>query len=182
MKLSPIIKNKRGQQSDLISIMIVFFVLCAAGGIIWYALSLINDEIKADEDLGDHTESIDAAEKSFGILNWGPVALFIAMIISLFISYYKIGSEPHWFVIHLLVLIAVIIAAGIISNYYYDLTLDEDVGSTFTSKMVLPTLIMFNLPKILTIVGFISIVILVTKYVQDRQGSPYVYQSLPGYN
>lgn len=182
MELRKITKNKKGQQ-DLISIMIVFFVLCVAGGIIWYSMSLINDEFKADEDLSPHTASIDAAEKSFGILNWGPVALFVAMIISLFISFYRVGSAPHWFIIHLLVLIVVIIAAGSLSNYYYDLTLDPDVGSTYTSKMVLPSLIMFNLPKILTIVGFVSIVILVTKWVHDRSGggSPYPYTGLPGY-
>jgi len=167
------IKNKKGQM-DLISIMIIFFLIVVAGGIIWYSFSLMNTELKADPDIAANNQSLkllDDAEKGFEILNWGVAALFVAMFISLLISYYKVGSEPYWFIIHFLVLIVVIIAAGLLSNYYYDLSIDPDLGTTFTTKMVLPSLIMFNLPIILTILGFISIVILVTKWVHNKNNT-----------
>ena len=174
-----IIKNKKGQM-DIISILIVSVIMIIAGGIVWYSFSLMNNDLKADPDIGGNNQSITAlnnAEKSFGILNWGPIALFIAMFISLLISYYKIGSESYWFFIHFLVLIVVVVGSGEFSNYYYELTLDPDIGSTFTTKMVLPSLLMFNLPEIMTILGFISIIVLVTKWIYDKKNGT----NLPGY-
>jgi glucan phosphoethanolaminetransferase (alkaline phosphatase superfamily) len=181
MKRRNIINNKRGQ-FDLISIMITFFFVVVAGGIVWYVMHLMNVELIADEDLGPHTGHLEHVEKSFAILNWGPVALLLGMFVSLLISYYKVGSEPHWFIIHFLVLIVVVIAAAELSNYYYELTLDEDLGSTYITNMKLPTMIMFNLPMILGILGFVSIIILVSKWAVDKnQGSGgYGYTQLPG--
>jgi hypothetical protein len=173
------IRNKKGQ-FDLISIMITFFCIVVAGGIIWYSFSLMNADLRADPDLGPHTDHLDSVDKSFQILNWGPVALLIGMFISLLISYYRIGSEPYWFIIHFLVLIVVVIASASLSNYYYDLSIDPDLGATFTTSMKLPSMIMFNLPTILAILGFVSIIVLVTKWAKDKSQGGYGYSALPG--
>jgi hypothetical protein len=174
-----LINNKKGQM-EIISVTIMFFVIVIAGGILWYVLSLMNTEIKADPDLGPHTSHLDSVEKSFKILNWGPVALLVAMFISMLISYYQVGSDPFWFIYHFLVLIVIVIASGELSNFYYDLTLDPELGTTFLTNMELPTMIMFNLPEILSILGFISIIVLVTKYVSDKKGGNGYYGRLPG--
>jgi hypothetical protein len=169
-------KSKKGQM-DLISMTIFTFVLIIAGGILWFAFSAMNADLKADPDIAPHTEPLDQAEQSFGVLNWGPIALFVAMFLSLLISYYKVGSAPYWFFIHLVVLIILIIVAGSLSNFYYDLSIDEDLGDTFTNKMNLPSNLMFNLPLYLTIIGFISIIVLVTKWAKDKNSGG----GLPGY-
>lgn len=172
------IKLQKKGQMDLISMTIFTFVLIVAGGIIWFAFSMMYDDLRADPDVAPYTDSLDKAEQSFGVLNWGPIALFVAMFLSLLISYYKVGSAPYWFFIHLIVLIVVVIVSGSLSNFYYDLSIDPDIGDTFTNKMVLPSNLMFYLPTYLTIIGFVSIIVLVTKWARDRNAGG----GLPGYH
>lgn len=175
MELRKIKQQKKGQM-DMISMMIFTFVLIVAGGLIWFAFSMVYDDLRADEDIAPFTDPLDKSEQTFGVLNWGPIALFLAMFLSLLISYYKVGSAPYWFFIHLLVLIVVVIVSASLSNFYYDLSIDPDLGATFTNKMVLPSNLMFNLPTYLTIIGFVSVIVLVTKWAKDKNAG----SGLPG--
>jgi len=163
-------KGKKAQADPLI-VLIVFVIFAIAGGIIWFFMSSITTELKADPDLAGHIAPIVQAEQSFGILNWGPVALFITMFISLLISYYRIGSHPYWFLVHLIIIIFTVFASVYLANIYYEVSLDPDLSSTFQNKLVLPATIIYRLPLIMTIFSFISIIILVTKWgKKDQEG------------
>lgn len=175
-------KNKKAQQ-DIISMVAVFFAIVVVLGIIWFAFNEINTDMRADEDLGEHVDHLDQVDASFRIANWGPVAIFVAMFISLLISYYRIGSEPYWFFIHLIILIIVVICSGSLANYYYELSIDPDLGTTFLTNMSLPAKILYRYPLLTTIIGFVSLVVLVTKWVSSRgqKSSSSFVGVLPGY-
>lgn len=168
--------NKKGQ-FDLIAIMIVFTVFIIAAGFVWFVMSSLNTELLNDPDLAGHTGPIEQSEASFTILNWGSVTIFVFFFISLLISFFRIGSSPYWLIIHIVIVIIAIILSGTSANMYYDLTLDPDVGSTFSTKLNLPAEIMYNYPMIIAIIGFVSIIVLVGKWSYDssKTGGSNIY-------
>lgn len=169
MKLKPIVREKKGQ-FDIIVLMVVGFVFFIAAGLIWFVMNLLNEELVSIPELEGNTEYIEAASGTLNILNWGPTTLFVFMIISLFISYYKVGSAPYWFIIHLVVIVLCVILAAMLSNIYYDISIDPDVGSIFINNLTYPTAIMNRLPIIMAVIGFISVVILVSKWAVSGGG------------
>ena len=176
--LRPILQQKKGQ-FDIIVMMVIFVIFSIAGGLIWYVMSSLNTEFLALEELEGNTEYIEQSADTLNILNWGPTILFVFMAISLFISFYKVGSAPYWFLIHLIVIILCVILAAMLSNIYYEISLDPDVGSIFINNLTYPTAIMNRLPIIMAVIGFVSSIILVTKWA--LRGDQPQYGPLPGY-
>jgi hypothetical protein len=169
-------RNKKGQV-DLILMMAIFVIFVIAAGIMWFIMSSLNTEIMEDPDMAAYLESIEYAETSFGFLNWGSALIFMGMMISLFISYYKIGSAPYWFIFHLIVIIISIVGAVFLANVYYDLSLDTDLNQKMQTDMIMPYYIILYYPMIIGIVGFVSVVILVAKWAKEKGGA----SQLPGY-
>lgn len=177
MKLRKITPNSKKGQFDLIVMMIVFFIFVVAAGLVYFVMSTLNSEVESIPELEGFTEPIELASGTLNMLNWGPTLIFVAMIISLMISFFKIGSAPYWFIIHLIVIVLCVILAGILGNIYYDISLDPDIGPVLINNLTYPTAIMNRLPIIMAVVGFISVIILVTKWAKDGDSSG----SLPGF-
>lgn len=159
-------------QAELIIIAVIFVCFVVAGGIVYYTMNTVTAEVKADPDISTQDLTpITKAETSFKILEWGPILILVALFISLFISYFYIGSNGGFFIVHFIILIICGISAGIFSNMYYDLTLDPDLGTVYAVDFVLPNYVMQNFPAIIIILGFVSMVILLSKYSYDKINS-----------
>lgn len=170
MKL--IFKDEKGNVADVWIAAIAFLIAVVAGGMIWWVFVQIQADLATDPDFSQHMEALNSAVSAMSFLNWGCVAIFVAMIASTLISAYFIGSKPWFFIVHAAILLVLVIASKYASNVYYDITTDPDIGAFMLDRLPLPTLILYNLPFVVSICGFATIVALVAKYASDNsQGS-----------
>lgn len=168
--MKSILKDEKGNIADIWIATIAFLVVVVAGGIIWYVFALIQVDLSLDPDFSEHMEALNSALDTMRFLNWGSVGIFIAMVASALISAYFIGSKPIFFLVHAGVLLILVIGSKYVSNVYYEITTDPDIGAFILAKMTMPTLILYNLPFVVSICGFATIIALVAKYAYDNQG------------
>lgn len=161
--------SKKGQ-ADFILIVIVVFIAVIAGGLVWFIMDVLNVNIKNSPELAGHTETIDQASGVMDtMLNVGITSLIIAVFLSLLISFAFIGSHPIVLLIHIVVLGITILISAELSNIYTDtIATVPELAVYYQTKMIYPTMIIQNLPIMLTIFGFISLVILGGKYFYDK--------------
>jgi hypothetical protein len=165
------IKNKKGQM-EYIFIIVFVFVFIIAGGITWYVMDTLLNEIKVVPELAPYVNNtiVPAQLQYDTLLNYGLTILIIGMFISMIVSFAFIGSHPIVFIVHIIVLGVSIIAGAELSNIYNDnLATITEFQIYFQDKLIYPHLIITDLPIYLTVFGFISIIVLVSKYIYDKR-------------
>ena len=158
--------NKRGQTIfDTIMLLIVLFILAAAAIVGAMVFSGVNDEIQADTDISTEAKTAMTTVND-GYSNWFDAAILSALIFFwalLLITSFMIDTHPVFFIVTVVLLLAVFVVSMYIANAYEELATDEDLSS-FADKFPFTTFIFQNLLKIMIVIGLSTGVALYAKF------------------
>ena len=160
-------KNKKGNVVlDVMMVLIVIFVFALISIFGGYIFENLNDEVQADEDFNTLTKTtMSGVQSSYnasfdGVIVFGLILLWIMAIVASFM----IDSHPAFFIISLILLVFVLIAAGVLSNVYEDLSADPELEGTFAS-FSMTTFIMTHLVEFLVVV---IVTVSISLYAKSR--------------
>lgn len=152
---SNLIYNKKGNvllESGFIIIVLVALVFISIGA--YMAFEAIQDELSTDDDLATEalnisTELYDRYDTTLdGIFAW---ALGLLWIIVIILSFF-IDSHPAFYIISIILLVGLLIAATYISNAYEEFENDDDFGQ-YVGNFPKMNYIMNNLLMVFLVIG-----------------------------
>ena len=157
--------NKRGNVTlESLTVIILLFVFIIGAVIVSLLTSEVENFIVEDEALSDSEKAMvtnmTSSTPQFldSVFIFAMVALMIAMIISsLFID-----THPIFFIISLILLVAVLIVAAVISNTWSDFASDGDLSS-YADKFPMSGFVMNNLVEVIVVFAMIIALVLYLK-------------------
>lgn len=163
--------NKKGDIQDLIMIA-VFIVGFAMAGIIGYRFFIeFNDKI---EDTGFFTnESLEMMNETEtrmpAVFDGGLLVVFVLATLVMLISAWFVDVHPAIFIMAFIIVIAIIISAGAMSNAYQEFT-QQDALLNASAEFPITNFMVGNLPIIILIVGVALTIVLFAKFRFARGG------------
>lgn len=167
--MKSLLKNKRGQFTDLFLFMIVGLVILFVSGIFIYIGLRVDEQFDISltgQEIGNTVNYTEIKDATFGGVNiayrslyWISILLIVGMVISIFIGSYMLTTRPIFFVPYIfIVIIAIIVSVGI-SNAYQGVAENPELAETFAG-FVGSNFIMFNLPLWIVVIGFVGGIIM----------------------
>ena len=157
--------GKRGQTVfDTIMLLIVLFVLALAAIIGAMVFSNVNDEFQADTSLSTEAKTAMSGVND-GYSSWFDAAILSALIFFwalLLITSFLIDTHPVFFIVTVVLLLAVFVVSMFIANTYEDLMGDTDLAA-FSLNFPFTNFIMSNLLLIMIVMGLSTGVALYAK-------------------
>ena len=161
--------NRRGQfGTDLLVWILALFVLA----IILIAGNNINteitDELKVDPDMSNRSVTM-LTEQQAAYPTWGDNVFIMVLMLFwgfLLVTSFFINTNPMYFFISIVLLVAVLIVGSIISNTYTDIA-DDETMSTFADDFPKTNWVMENLLLVLMVIGMSTGIAL---YAKGRTG------------
>ncbi len=126
-----------------------------------------------EKTMGDNATAIiqgtmGVVANSFESFKWITVMLIVGMALSIMISaYFTIVKHPIFFIPYVLIMIVAVIVAVPISNTYEILTQNEILAPSFVGFWG-QQFIFLNLPTWVTVIGFMSGILMVIGMVKNR--------------
>jgi len=172
--MNKLINNKKGSSFSVLIVLLILIGM-AFGAVIFYnivsqALPVFSDKLTglAPSQNVSIAKVFSYAEEGINLLDYGVVAVFIALIIGIIVSSFLLDVHPLFVGIYLLVMVMGIFVSFPLSNAYI---MFEDTGSTLFvdtfTHFPMTTYIMENLPKFTIAIFIISIIVL---YAKSRVG------------
>jgi hypothetical protein len=159
------IKAKKGDITDILSLVIVLFVLIVGFFIISFTIPQISNGLKT-AGLNNSNEGANAINSltDFGTngIQKGMFWLFIGMCIGVLISAFYADTHPIWLFLYIIMLVISIILAAYLGNAYQTMT-EIDAFSGWSQSFM--TMIMQNIMKVIIGVAAMSFIIMFVKGV-----------------
>ena len=116
---------------DVIVFLTFVFIIIISAFAGKYVFSEINTDLQADDLLGNTSKTLlDEQNSGYGsFLDWVIVFLVIGLWFVLLVTAWLIDSNPIFFVITLIIMIAVFIMSMFLGNIYTDIAEDSDFSS-----------------------------------------------------
>jgi len=171
--------NKNGFFTDIILFGIMAFVIVMVLGVWYYGHGLIKDEITSINEpvvSGSDVNISEVGEDTFGNVHTGlatlkilSFALIFGMVLTMLVSNFIVRAHPVLFIPYLFFIILAFVLSVYISNTYEDLLTGEVFSATLQS-FTASTFIVLHLPIWITVIGFVSIIIIMVGIIKDREG------------
>lgn len=166
------LKSKKG----FMNVEEIFFVLVFLFGsalflfILYYTYGEIkdpiNDALRGATPDGDATFNYTSfsGEVSGGVGSFNTLYpfLLIGLIVMVIISAFTIQSHPVFFFVSIILLGVVILLGSVFSNIFQQITTNENFGTTEDNFNIV-SLIMENLPLIITVIVFLTLIVMWAK-------------------
>ena len=151
--------NKKASATDVIFIAVVMLVFAM------FALLGFTIVSKFDAQLDERTDipqrALDSTETMknhyTGVMDNVILLLLILLVMSSFVLASLVKISPIFIPFYFLALIFIIIFAGVLSNIYQEMAGNDELG-VYADKLTFTTQILFYLPFIVGIIGFIVMV------------------------
>lgn len=162
-----LIKNKKGQATNIILFLIVIFFLAVSLVTVIFVNDKIADVIKTtalnqtnvSSEITDSMDIInsDVVDNTFAFVG---AILIIGMMISAFLS----DRHPAWFFLYIIVLAISIFSAAPLANMYQAVIENPAFAASVASNQVAINYFMNNYIKIIIVSSILSITIALTKF------------------
>ena len=168
MKLSNVIRiqNKKGDVTDIITFLILIFIL----GVGLFILAFIVPQISQGLENANINQSTEAANAIDQLEDFGTVTiqrgfflLFVGLIISTFISAFLTRVHPIFMFLYIIFIILTVFIGTYLGNAYDQLRNIPTFADTMASQ-VLINLVFDNLLTIIIAVGAVSLVIVFANF------------------
>lgn len=184
--LRPITKNKRGSVADLFIFMIFAFVIIVFIGVFTYIGLKTEAQVKDSiEDIDFFNENDINATKivddtigkfnySMGAFKWLTILLIVGMIIAIWIASYLANTKAIFFISSIFIIIIAVVVATVLSNAYEQIIYADAELTPVFEGFVGANWIMLKLPLWISIVGFVSSIIMYSR-LGKREEAQYGY-------
>lgn len=168
------INDKKGQMGDMITWVVVAFIVLIVFGILGLIFWNVNDSLYNVGTIGDInvsniTETIVSPSNAV-LLNWLNIIGFIIIIgggISILVSNFAIRVHPIFLAVYFLLTVMAIVAAVYISNTYVDLLSNVALGS-YLQQFSMGNFIMTWLPYFTAVIGVFGMIFLFIGIIKER--------------
>lgn len=172
MLFKKMIKEKRGDATDIIFFGIIIFFLAVTFVVVIFTNTLLSDVISTT--VLNESAAAPTIINSFNTINEvttqrGYVLMFSILIIGLFISAFLVRVHPIFLFIYIFTMLMSIINAVYLSNIY-QMLIENSQFAAIASNYPMITFIMQNAIKILVAVGSITMIITFSKLAQTPTG------------
>jgi len=158
--------NKRGNAVIDGVTLIVLFVIFGLGSIFAYMVfDQINTDIVSEFTEGSEAKTtVENLHGNFPKLMDG-LFLFAFILFTIFVvaSVFLLDSHPIFFVVSLVLLVAVFITGMLLSNSFDDIMQDQEIA-TYAESFPFITWIMSHLVEMIVAIGFLTMIALYAKY------------------
>lgn len=165
-------KNKRGDVTDIMVLVIVLFVLAIGFFIISYTIPYITNGLRLAH-LDNTPEGANAINQLdfFGThgIQAGFFWLFIGLSIATLISAFYVNTHPIWLFMYIIFLIISVIIGAYLANAYQSMTALDTFQGWSQYYM---TAVMQNIVYIIIGVAALSFIIIFTKFLFMGSGGP----------
>lgn len=165
MKLRKLKKDKRGDIFDVMSFVIVFFIMATGFFIISFIVPYITNGLR-NTGLNNSVQGVNALQKldDFGTqgIQKGVVWIFIGLCVATLISSFFADTHPVWLFLYVFMLIITVILAGYLANAYEYMI---NLGVFGGWQQTYPAFIMQHIVLITLGVAIGSFIIMFTKNI-----------------
>lgn len=160
-----ILRSKKG--NAVIDTLMVIVVLLVFGIMLFVGKGVftsLNDDIQASDDFNNQTKDIVKTQhdKYSNFFDAVFLLVFILLWALVLVASFNVDSHPIFFIFSVILLIAVFMVAGFVSNVYADFSLDPDM-SAVTSTFPMTDWIMTHLLIAAIVIGFSVLLVLFGK-------------------
>lgn len=164
--MKSIIKNKKGELSDMLIWLITIFILGIGFLVFTYVTNSITGGLR-DANLNTTVElsnAIDSTQSIFnGLWNNGFMFLFFGLIASLMITSFLVRTHPIFLFLYIFVLAITLILGVYLGNAYYDLQ-SNVIFSGILANVPFINAVMNHIVEITLGIGALSMVIVFAKF------------------
>lgn len=165
MELKKLIKNKRGDVTDIVVFMIVVATLAISFIVVIYA----NNEIRSviSDTALNESPSADSILSSFENLNNnttqnGFIFMFAIFIVAIMLSAFLVRFHPAFIFLYILIL-GITIFVSLYLSAVYDIFEESPIFSSITSQQSKISFVMNNFEFIILAVGILSMIVAFAK-------------------
>lgn len=162
--------NKKGDITDILSLVIIAFVMVVGFFCIAFIIPYITNGL-SNAGLNNSVEGANAISSlyDFGVtgIQKGVTWLFIGLCISILISGFYADTHPIWLFLYIIFLIISVTLAGYLANGYQTI-ISNDLFNAFQQTFL--TTIMQHSVKIYIFVACLSFILIFTKFAYSRGG------------
>ena len=179
-----LLKNKKGDLTQLFMFMIISFILAIACVIMFFIAtttydSLIDNAPAIQKVLGAGENATDIINSTFGevpnsyqALKWITTMLIMGMALSILITSFLVRVNPVWFVAYIFLWIIAIIVSVPMSNTYETIYSTPTLASSFSGFWG-QTFIFLNLPIWIAVIGAIAGIVMFVNMIKQSQYGGY---------
>lgn len=165
--------DKKGDIQDLI-MLVVFVVGFAMTGVIAY--KFIGEFTENVADTGTFSDDAittmnETGERMPMVFDGGLLVVFVLATLIMLISAWFVDVHPAIFIMAFIIVVAIIISAGVMSNAYEEF-IQQDILINASAEFPMTNFMINNLPVIILIVGVALVIVLFAKF-RFAQGGAY---------
>lgn len=145
----------------LILVFVIFGIITVFG---YKTFTELNTELQADIDVSPEAKNITSNLHSRfpSVLDGGFVFMLGLMWILVVAASFRIDTHPMFFILSVILLLAMLFVAASLSNAYQELSEDPELQSSF-DKFPMMNFIINNLVKVILVMGFSVLIVLFGK-------------------
>lgn len=157
--------RKANTPLEILTILLILVSFAILGLFGTQVFSELNDDIQANEDLANITKDTSGDLESIfpAWVDGAFLLIFVLLIMFVLVAVFMVDTHPIFFVISIILLIGVFIAAMMLANAYNDIASDSTV-SAFANEMPFMAFIMKHLVESLVGIGFMMAIVLYVKF------------------
>jgi 4-hydroxybenzoate polyprenyltransferase len=165
IKRNSISGSKKGYLAESLQIVIVLFIFGLLAIITYNIFTDLNTDIQASDDISaSGKELADSLHSRYpATMDGAFLLIFVLLWILLLVAIWFYESNPLFMIIVIVVLIFVLIAAGMLSNFWEDFSIDAD----FSYQDNFPSTY-FILNNFLIVMSTLFISVIATMYMKGR--------------
>ena len=160
------LSRKKGQTVfDTITLLIALFIIALGAVVGSMVFSGVNDDFQADATINADAKAA-MSSMNVGYSTWFDAAILSALIffwVLLLVTSFLIDTHPVFFIVTVVLLLAVFVVSMYIANAYEELMLDDDLAP-FAVNFPFTNFIMSNLLLIMIVMGLSTGVALYAKF------------------
>ena len=160
-----IIKQKKGELTDTLILLITLFILAIGLFILMYIIPAITGGLRT-AGLNNSVAGSNAITSMDGlgnIINNGFLILFVGLVISMFITSFMVRTHPIFLFLYIIFLAITILLSFYLGNAYYQLV-QNPTFSSMVNTATFSNWIFGHIAEIMVAVGALSMIIVFAKF------------------
>jgi len=166
--------NKKGDILSIIVLIAVIMVVVLFFAGFQYAFNEVTEKMTGLDITVFGRNVTTTADDTFGKINsamaglrWVALAIFVAMVLAIFISSFLVKAHPVFFIVYILMTVVAVIFAVPVSNTYETLLSSGPLAGTLMSYGAM-NYILLHLPMVIAVVGIAGAIFLFIGVTVDR--------------
>ena len=159
-------RNKRGNAvTDSLTVLVVMFVFGVLSVVGLMVFDSLNDGIQSNDNIGSTAKELSGGlyDKYPATLDGAFLTAFVLMVIFAIVSVFVIDTHPIYFILAVILLIAVFVIGGFLANAYDSIVTTPELA-TYANEFTATGFIMGNLMQVILGVVMVVLVALFAKF------------------